>query len=438
MGIPLAQTERAFNCCSADLPVRRKRAAAYPGEPAEGKYIVWVVLGFGGKPNPLVFARAASFAARAAQGMLRTEPAGAGAPEVAAGRLQLYVDDPAASFVGSWSSCAAAADIMISLWLVLGLPLAWTKGTFTAGVHTWIGGDFSVRQLEGRIAGVVTVPKAFADDLFLSLAPLAKGTGHVANTMIEKVLGKSGRLAFLVPSVRPFVSCLWAALAGSRAAENSKRKEAPPGRHAARRFRDAAKWIQVLLRPPVAAETLLPLEQLVLTDLPAIRLGAPTVQVDASPWGGGAVLTVSGSIVSYIMISWTHALAKQLGTSIGGSEGQTAWEYLMMVAALLAWASEFRDEGLIVMGDNVAALNGILNLRGKRGLTAITRELSWRRVRYAWRYAVAHLPAEHNLLADALSRVAAPSGSERKDFPTELAGVTRVAAPALEDLWVGA
>ena len=128
-------------------------------------------------------------------------------------------------------------------------------------------------------------------------------------------------------------------------------------------------------------------------------------------------MTVDGSIVSYIMIYWTRALAKHLGISIGGSEGQTAWEYLMMLVVLLAWASDFRDSGLIVLGDNVTALIGILNLRGKRDLTAITRELSWRRVRYAWRYAVAHLPAEHNILADALSRIAATSGSERKNFP---------------------
>jgi len=125
MGIPLASPEQPYNCCASDLAVVRSRAAAYDGEPARGHFILWAVLGFGGKPNPLVFARAVSFASRYAQALLRPDPLGPGCRDVAVGRLQCYVDDPCASFLGPPGTASAAVDLIICFWLVLGLPLAW-------------------------------------------------------------------------------------------------------------------------------------------------------------------------------------------------------------------------------------------------------------------------------------------------------------------------
>jgi hypothetical protein len=53
-------------------------------------------LGFGGKPNPLVYSRAASFAMRSGQALFPQSP------RAACGvRGQLYVDDPAISLTGS-------------------------------------------------------------------------------------------------------------------------------------------------------------------------------------------------------------------------------------------------------------------------------------------------------------------------------------------------
>ena len=74
MSVPLAQAELPFNCCSLGAPVDRGRESLYPGEPSSGSFVVFRVLGFGGKPNPLVFARLASFAARSAQALLPTRP----------------------------------------------------------------------------------------------------------------------------------------------------------------------------------------------------------------------------------------------------------------------------------------------------------------------------------------------------------------------------
>ena len=70
MGIPLAQEERPFNATVLAKPVNRGRPPEYEGEPEAGSCVVWAVLGFGGRPNPLIFGRAASFAMRAGQALL--------------------------------------------------------------------------------------------------------------------------------------------------------------------------------------------------------------------------------------------------------------------------------------------------------------------------------------------------------------------------------
>ena len=92
-----------------------------------GKFVVWRALGFGGKPNPLVFARAASLASRTAQALLgpwdrndrMTDHS-----DLARGRLQIYVDDPVLSCVGSKEQMTKSLDIVLLWWMILGTPIA--------------------------------------------------------------------------------------------------------------------------------------------------------------------------------------------------------------------------------------------------------------------------------------------------------------------------
>ena len=69
MSVPLHPEEQRFNCAHAGFLVKRTRDPLIDGEPSEGAFVVWRTLGFGGKPNPLVFSRVASFAARTAQAL---------------------------------------------------------------------------------------------------------------------------------------------------------------------------------------------------------------------------------------------------------------------------------------------------------------------------------------------------------------------------------
>jgi hypothetical protein len=70
MSIPLHPSEQCYNCTEVEFPLERQRDALLKNEVKKGKFVVWRVLGFGGKPNPLIYSRAASFAMRTAQALV--------------------------------------------------------------------------------------------------------------------------------------------------------------------------------------------------------------------------------------------------------------------------------------------------------------------------------------------------------------------------------
>ena len=135
MSIGLDPPERVFNTCCVDRDIVRRRPRGYPDEPDRRRFLVWTVLGFGGKPNPLVFARAASFATRSAQAMLRTTPSSAGCRRAGVTLMQCYVDDPIAATYGTTAERAMAVDLVIAFWLVLGIDLAWKKRGWAHDQH---------------------------------------------------------------------------------------------------------------------------------------------------------------------------------------------------------------------------------------------------------------------------------------------------------------
>ena len=84
MSVPLAGAERRFNCAELPVPLTLGRAPLHPDEPPAGRLIAWRVLGFGGRPNPLIFGRITSMLMRFAQAILTARPdlpAGAADPQ---------------------------------------------------------------------------------------------------------------------------------------------------------------------------------------------------------------------------------------------------------------------------------------------------------------------------------------------------------------------
>ena len=201
------------------------------------------------------------------------------------------------------------------------------------------------------------------------------------------------------------------------------------------RFQLAARWLFRLLNPPPRVEPWLPLEHLVTERLTEITLTtAARAEIDASPWGGGGALYLNDAPVEFWAATWSETDASSLDVVIGQPAGQTTWELLAIFYSLVLWGRAHRGHGLILLGDNLAALESALNLRGRGSLAKLGRELSWRRARDGWRYVAGHLPSERNTVADALSRLSVP-GPDAKQLPRELAGATRRDAPDLSELW---
>ena len=237
--------------------------------------MVWRTLGFGGRPNPLVFSRIASVAARSTQALLSSNPAVLGA-----GRLQLYVDDPVVSVVGTRAQADQAFDLIIAWWLALGVPLSWAKGVMTCGSvpHRWIGIVYHLTP-EGAI---MRLPEDFVKDLLALIEPACSTTGALPVGDVEIMIGKAARVAHVVPAARPFVAGLWGGLAAAKQARGLGDLSRVP----CRRLCHSASWIRALLTE--AESCPLRLERLVRPFPPAAEhdLSGHSIEFDASIYGG--------------------------------------------------------------------------------------------------------------------------------------------------------
>jgi len=227
MGIPLDRREYPYNACELKRPISRTRGPLFQGEASSGSVVVWAVLGFGGKANPLVFARCAAFACRTAQAMLKPHAGAKGCDSAGVCRMQMYVDDPTAACLGTAAETSTAIDLIMLWWMVLGLPLSLPKGVYTSQGHTWIGAVYSTRLTPRGWAAVVRILDSFAEELYELLEEFSTKYGHVSKSTVERVLGKAGRLAYVVPPARPFVSALWGAFGAARDAAQRGKREAP-------------------------------------------------------------------------------------------------------------------------------------------------------------------------------------------------------------------
>jgi hypothetical protein len=172
--------------------------------------------------------------------------------------------------------------------------------------------------------------------------------------------------------------------------------------------------------------------QSILTVPPPSPPSDATVEFDASPWGGGAVLRINGVAAEYFVCKWSRASAGHLDVVPGISKHQSFWELFTLVLALILWCDAYTSSSLAVLGDSTSALQDALNLSGRREMVALAREVAWRQIRGQWQFRVGHLPAEHNLFADALSRRFAPCPVA---FPAALASARERTAAQPMHIW---
>ena len=152
---------------------------------------------------------------------------------------------------------------------------------------------------------------------------------------------------------------------------------------------------------------------------------------------GGAVLRNSErQVAEYFSVIWCDDDVSHLSVAKADTRFQSFWEFATLLLALVTWGDWFVEEPVLIMGDNTAALTDALSLGGKGVMQAISREVSWRAARRRWKYMVGHLPSEHNLVADALSRQADPKTSRPHWPDLALASADFVSPPRLRDLWL--
>ena len=159
------------------------------------------MLGFGGHSNPLTYSRIACFAARSGQALLMDPPSSSN--DVAQARLQLYVDDPAITLKGTLAQQHAAIDLLTLWWLVLGIPLAWDKGSFGPGQlpHDWIGVRFSSTSPG---TSTLSAPLSFLEGLLEVASKFTSASPRTASLKDAHALcGKAGRLAQITPCSYP-------------------------------------------------------------------------------------------------------------------------------------------------------------------------------------------------------------------------------------------
>ena len=178
----------------------------------------------------------------------------------------------------------------------------------------------------------------------------------------------------------------------------------------------------------------MPLDHIVHTRPAPPAVAGVSVQFDASPWGGGAVLRRNEQVVEYFSVKWRRSHAAHLNVVIGKSKFQTFFEFLTLLLALMVWGKEDPTKTLAVLGDNTGALQEAISLSGKGILLAVSRELSWRAVKFGWPYEVGHLPSQKNVLADWLSRLHCPEDSA--SFPTSALGhAVKRLPPNVSKIW---
>ena len=227
--------------------------------------------------------------------------------------------------------------------------------------HTWIGVKYS---LHIREAVHMELPPAYLAEVRELFKPYCSGRRAMELRAAERLIGKAGIIAYVVPAARPFVSGLHAALAAGKALIRAGRREAPPGNVAPVRYHVAAKWLLALLDG--SDDRLFPLRRVVHACEPK-RASASgwSAQYDASPWGAGAILVHRGVILEFRHLNWDDGTAAQLEVETGNSKHQSLWELVAGYLTLAVWGAQFVQQSLALIGDNTSALTDALNTKGR-------------------------------------------------------------------------
>ena len=136
--------------------------------------------------------------------------------------------------------------------------------------------------------------------------------------------------------------------------------------------------------------------------------------------------------LEYLAVQWDDEVLNMFHAKLGISKWQSLWEFVTLLLSLIVWRTHASRQVLFVLGDNIAALQDVIALKGRGDMLIIAREVAWRQAKWPLHFECQHLPKEHNLLADALSRLAAIPPCAK---PAALSAVPRRACPPWHTVW---
>ena len=204
-------------------------------------------------------------------------------------------------------------------------------------MHRWIGIDFTLSN-EGAI---MRLPPRYVAELLELIEPLCSARGTITLAELEVVIGKAGRVAYVVPAAKPFVAGLWGGLAGILRDASVSGYTGPSRKVSCRRLCYSASWVRALLAEDESCP--LPLERLVgatSTSSPPSARGW-SIEFDASIYGGGAVLRdTTGRVVEYFSVIWTDEDAEHLHVVTHDTKHQSFWEFATLLLALMTWGGQ--------------------------------------------------------------------------------------------------
>jgi hypothetical protein len=264
----------------------------------------------------------------------------------------------------------------------------------------------------------------------LAEAIAVSSLGMVGRRRLASYLGKMNFLAGLVIYIRAFLRPCWAALSSSpKSADPKRQKRDREHLIHVTRFSSALRWQKAFLKGQRGALT--------RRYYPASLRPTVTFAVDASPWGiGGVLFDAQARPISYFADTLTKEDEEILGAEIGRPDHMSLWEGLVILVALRLWnlSSDPRSVMVHVKSDSLSACQVMLKLVAKSpSMNQIACELALEFSESAHPPTIAeHVPGLSNTLADALSRLRAPSPAK---VPTALANVARITVPPRSRKW---
>eukprot|EP00435_Cladocopium_sp_Y103_P068903 s1426_g32.t1 len=214
----------------------------------------------------------------------------------------------------------------VLLWFAAtGFPVKLEKAEGGKSIN-WVGATLVVDHEAREVT--VSIPKEKVEKLQETTSCFLKRP-VVGHRQLRSYAGSLSFVAGLVPHLRPFLSTIWAALAGVSTANDG----APKGHSGkllhTRRFKAALRWIEALLRGEPA-----PLSRVLSAKY--IETEA-TITTDASAWGVGGVLRVNGRPLECFSSPIPKAALERFKAEIGKSKYNTVWEGLALLIAFRLW-----------------------------------------------------------------------------------------------------